>query len=341
MTHNPYPRLVELAQQAHLPDELGYFGAPAPHRDELAKVVAANRPILDEIRECLTPECHVPLKFEKDYLKQHMAEVQELRNVARVFGMAGTLARMDEQWADSVQVGIDLLWLGCVTRRGGLNPDMLVAAAITGTGFEVLRKVRTQLDQEQRSQLLEVLTQVEAATEPLDDVLTRDRDWELAAAIGHEDEPWDFDRWLAEIEETLPTGETLDEEDRHDLRNLYKVYEETGGIVVEDVTPMLQDTEQRRVAQFRMLTIDLALRTYHRAMDEYPVELSKLAPKILAEVPLDPFTGKPFLYHWMPHDFQLASPGPTGIDSKVLGPWLQIHQGQANLCLDEADFDDD
>ena len=332
VTQNPYPRLVELARQSHLPDELGYFGAPPPDRDEMANVVAANRPILDQIRECLTPECSVPLKFEQAYLKQHMEEIQELRNVARAFGMAGELSRIDQLWGDSVQVGIDLLWLGCVTRRGGLNVDMLVADAITGTGMDVLRKVRTELNQAQRSQLLEVLPQVEAATEPLEVIMTRDRDWELA--VEYEEEPFDIDDWLEEV----AGDESLTDEERQEMRMNLEVIQKAGGIEVGDLKPHYLEVNQRMVAQFRMLTIDLALRTYHRAMDEYPVELSKLVPTVLPEVPLDPFTGKPFLYHWMPDDFQLSSPGPTGVDSKVLGPWTLVSQGQANLCLDEADF---
>ncbi|PQO46098.1 hypothetical protein [Blastopirellula marina] len=332
MTQNPYPRLVELARQVNVPDELCDV-TPATDRDELAKVVAANRPILEEVRGCLTSECSVPVRYEKDYRDEHLSDIRDIRHLARAIFMAGNLDQIDQQWADAVQAGIDLLWLGCVTRRGGLGLDMLVATALTGCGMDILRKVRAQLDQTQRSQLIAVLPQVEGAIEPLEVIDARERDWEIA--VEYEEEPFDVDQWLEELEQ----DESLTEEERQTVRShMMEKLENLGGDETVGIQLSQLEIDRRFAAKFRMLTIDLALRTYHRAMDEYPHKLEKLATTVLPEVPLDPFTGKPFLYHWMPHDFQLSSPGPTGVDSKVLGPWPMVSQGRANLCLDEGDF---
>ena len=51
----------------------------------------------------------------------------------------------------------------------------------------------------------------------------------------------------------------------------------------------------RSVCTVRLLMIDLALRAYRAEHGIYPSKLELLKPQYLAEIPLDPFCGKPFI----------------------------------------------
>ncbi len=65
----------------------------------------------------------------------------------------------------------------------------------------------------------------------------------------------------------------------------------------------------------RLLRIDLALRAYRADHEKYPQALESLAPQYLSEIPLDPFSGQPFVYRPAAEDFVLYSVGGDGIDN--------------------------
>jgi hypothetical protein len=58
----------------------------------------------------------------------------------------------------------------------------------------------------------------------------------------------------------------------------------------------------------------VALRLYHAEKGKYPTALGELVPRYLADLPMDPFTGKPFVYLPMEKDFLLYSVGPNRVD---------------------------
>lgn len=64
--------------------------------------------------------------------------------------------------------------------------------------------------------------------------------------------------------------------------------------------------------------LTLALRLYHETHSEWPQTLAQLVPDVLPQLPLDPFSGRPFLYRPMPDGYLLAS---VGRDQKSEG-WL-------------------
>jgi hypothetical protein len=72
--------------------------------------------------------------------------------------------------------------------------------------------------------------------------------------------------------------------------------------------------QQRRITWLRLLQLELALRMYMQQHERYPKALDELAPNTLATLPLDPFSGKPFLYRMSGNSYVLYSVGPNGID---------------------------
>src|SRR5262249_55126723 len=69
----------------------------------------------------------------------------------------------------------------------------------------------------------------------------------------------------------------------------------------------------------RNLHVAFALIAFHRDQNRYPKKLNELAPKYLAQVPSDLFSGKVLLYRPADKGFLLYSVGPNGIDED--GRW--------------------
>ena len=62
--------------------------------------------------------------------------------------------------------------------------------------------------------------------------------------------------------------------------------------------------------------IAFALAAYQRDNKSYPKTLDALAPKYLAKIPDDLFTGKPLTYHPSENGYLLYSFGPNGKDDE-------------------------
>jgi len=74
--------------------------------------------------------------------------------------------------------------------------------------------------------------------------------------------------------------------------------------------------EQVARAQARAFTarLGLALAAYKQQTGSYPDDLAALTPDFIEEIPLDPFTGKPFIYRTEGEGFVLYSIGPNLTD---------------------------
>lgn len=68
------------------------------------------------------------------------------------------------------------------------------------------------------------------------------------------------------------------------------------------------------------VTVAFALAWYQRVEGRYPRELKALAPKYLAQVPLDVFSGKPLIYRPNGNGYLFYSVGPNGQDEGGQGP---------------------
>ena len=63
------------------------------------------------------------------------------------------------------------------------------------------------------------------------------------------------------------------------------------------------------------LAIATALELYRRDNQAYPDSLDPLAPRYLANLPVDPFSGKPFIYRRDNDDYVLACAGEDKVES--------------------------
>ena len=68
------------------------------------------------------------------------------------------------------------------------------------------------------------------------------------------------------------------------------------------------------------MTVAFALAWYQRVHGSYPADLASLAPKYLAKVPLDRFSGKALLYRPAANGYLFYSVGPNGSDEQGRGP---------------------
>src|SRR5581483_3051059 len=63
-----------------------------------------------------------------------------------------------------------------------------------------------------------------------------------------------------------------------------------------DDASYLDAWRQRRGAVFRLLQTDLSLRLYHHDRGSWPQKLDQLVPDYLPALPIDPHTGRTFIY---------------------------------------------
>ena len=70
----------------------------------------------------------------------------------------------------------------------------------------------------------------------------------------------------------------------------------------------------RAICDRRALRINVALRRYRLKRGRYPRRLAQLAPGLLAKIPLDPFSGKDFIYRLRRNFWSFHSVGPDGDD---------------------------
>ncbi len=106
-----------------------------------------------------------------------------------------------------------------------------------------------------------------------------------------------------------------------------KAVPETKGRLVGDIlivlmlpaTHKVQGAADRAEQTQRNLHIAFALAAYQREHGKYPEKLDALAPKYLAKVPNDYFTGKPLVYRPTEKGYLLYSFGPNGKDDEGKG----------------------
>jgi UDP:flavonoid glycosyltransferase YjiC (YdhE family) len=70
----------------------------------------------------------------------------------------------------------------------------------------------------------------------------------------------------------------------------------------------------RVIAHERLMTAELALRCYQSEQGRLPSSLEQLVPEYLQQVPLDPFSGRPVIYHPQGTNWLLYSVGEDGVD---------------------------
>jgi hypothetical protein len=78
----------------------------------------------------------------------------------------------------------------------------------------------------------------------------------------------------------------------------------------------VQLTRDRMLQHERLVRVGLALAIYQKEKGTYPTSLAELAPKYIATIPDDLFTGKPMIYRKTDDGYLLYSVGPNGLDEE-------------------------
>ncbi|MDY0170117.1 MAG: hypothetical protein RBS80_26470 [Thermoguttaceae bacterium] len=329
MATTPYEALVESA--ARLTDVDTLADIDAAHTSTASELLNQNQGALESARRALGPTCVVPVRYEEAFFDEHCDHFSHLRNLARAFRAEAWLAASRNDFRSAALIAIDILELANAVRRGGLVTDLLVGIAISGIAIEFLRKIRTQIDNDTRRRVMDELHRLEAERESFDDVVARDRDWEIA--VGYEDKH--CDSMSLEMDDPEECG--LSEEEQKEIRQLVQ---QIADLPESDQRKMQRDQDYRILASMRLLAVDLALRDCHATSGSFPNDLSSLTPQPLAELPLDPYTENSFLHRRISAaSFDLYSTGPKLTDGGGhFGPWPSVAAGCADLCLDADDY---
>ncbi|WP_146115462.1 MULTISPECIES: hypothetical protein [Pirellulaceae] len=344
MSETPYLRLIQAASQVVFDDDY-YDLIDSDDIETLRREVEHNQEALALARTHLGPNCRIHLVYEANFFADNSPNMQRLRDLARAFAIEGRLAGFEKRWADVASIGLDLLDLAGATGRGGLLCDHMVGWAISGSGIDLLRQWRSEYDEATLSHLLVRIAQLESERDDWNEVLQRDQHWE--ETVQYPEEPIDPSTYELPEEE----AKKMSQEEISQYYELVEMVIEMANyqskLPYSERSNSYTELENRTVAQYRLMTLDTAIRKYRWMTGSYPRQLAELIPGALPALPPDPFTGTDFIYRpqWQGifrrsiQSFLLYSPGPRQIDhGGSFGPYPLVAAGEADLCLDEFDY---
>jgi hypothetical protein len=216
----------------------------------------------------------------RNYEMYWLVEVQTARSISRgLDAQATTLETTDPDLAAEHLMAI--IRLGNMEQQEGLLIQGLVGMAVEEVGVEHLVRLKRRISSQKGREISAELEEMEKSRDH--DHIARDQMWYSLN-----------DRWAFRLDQILSAGTERSSE------SVYFHY----GV-----------TCNRSSCLERLLMLDLALRAYHADHGAYPPKLGLLTPQYLAEVPLDPFSEKPFVYRPARQDFVLYSVGGDGVDN--------------------------
>ena len=332
---------------------------PVPDRETtdlptLRAAVTTYRPALDAVRIALR------LPFETPPLVRANVptpELRQFRDASRAFALESRLAREEGRPGDAILRSLDAVDLGVRSERGGTFMSALVGQACTAIGVRSAEDVVPHLSAAEArtagarldriSQLLPSATAVMEGERRFVLLSTREMlTGQLpiatsAAAFGGTPSRWDSlkERALLLVYPKRWGYQRMDHYFRELIAEFRKPYASRQDPVsqIPDSDPVLGGTSMltaqisfqlaRHEQLLRLLRVQLALQEARRSQGHYPATLQDLPPKILREVPTDPFDGQPLRYRPQGNSYLLYSVGPdlkdnggTSISARFLSP---------------------
>lgn len=327
MTKSPYRALIDSSSRLEgisLLEDLSHESI-----DDANILLERIRPILDETQAFVWQNCKVPVDFNPNFFSYHSCDLKNLRDLARAFRFAAEVAAFNRDFITVARYGILMLDLANATRRGGLIVDHLVAVAISGSGQSLLRSFRDRFDDNICTDLIAALDRFERERETYNEIAIRDSLWEAQSGYVVDAQE------VSEDELVVPDSEVS-----MDLqRAMIQLVKELASRPKTEIEAMRVAQDHHDLAIARLLSIDLAIRSWKNRNGRYPETISDLTPDFLLTVPRDPFTDAPFIYRSARNHFQLYSTGPDQTDSGGrFGPWFAVIRGGYDLCLDSEDY---
>ena len=249
-------------------------------RDGLQALVSTNAEPLRLLRLGLTRQCALPADSAMTNDSGMLSDLARMERLAQLLTAEGRLREMDNHRADAAQSYLDAIRLGNEMSRGGFIINRLVGIACEGIGGSRLNKLVPKLNpQEARPVIVE----------------------------------------LEKIDSTGVTWEeTLRNENRFSRHRLLKGFNSIGWVMTlwqrRQVNELAERLHNRAIARERLLMAELAVRCYQSGQGRLPSGLTQLVPTYLQEVPSDPFSGRPVIYHPQGTNWLLYSVGEDGAD---------------------------
>jgi hypothetical protein len=215
-----------------------------------------------------------------------LVQIQTARSIGR--GLDAQVTALEPTNPDAAaDHAVGILRIGAMFGHEGQILHSQVGTAIEEAGRIDIARLRTKVSPQKERDLLQVVQQVEASREPLETVIEREEAWRDL-----------HDRWRFRLYKVLVLGK-----------------EAAVGWEGRECYDQVHERQRRYICSAQLLVADLAIRAYQRDHGEYPANLELLAPDYLSQVPLDPFSNKPFQYRCGVSDFVLYSIGSDGVDN--------------------------
>jgi hypothetical protein len=270
-----YHRLIAIARQ--LNEMQLRYGAGLP---------TEARPLLDEATQLLGAPNYIPVAaLEEETQRPPPASALKYHDLFAVRGGFEMLAS-ESQGAGSFDRATDhalsVLRFGTMLQRGGTSGHSGMGWHVQGWALGIIRETAQDMSPEKRCEVIRALDDALQKREEPAVQLARDRiyhDWSSG---------WEgrFRTVITELAPPPPPATKSDYEDNF-----------------------------RSELALRALQLNLAIMQCARDRGRKPTELAELVPEYLDSVPLDPYSGQPFLYRMTePHAHILYSTGPDGID---------------------------
>jgi hypothetical protein len=249
-------------------------------RDGLQALVSTNAEPLRLLRLGLTRQCALPADSAMTNVSGMLGDLARLKQLAQMLTAEGRLREMDNRLADAAQSYLDAIRLGNEMSRGGFIIQRLVGIACEGIGGSRLTKLVPQLTPQEARPVIAELEKIDST----------EVTWE----------------------------ETLRNENRFTRHRLRNGFYALGWVVTlwqrRETIQKVERIDKRAIARERLLMAELAVRCYQSEQGRPPLSLALLVPTYLQQVPLDPFNGRPLIYHPQGSNWLLYSVGEDGVD---------------------------
>ena len=227
-----------------------------------------------EIARFPDPDPHV-----EDFTKW-LRELAYMELLAVRLRAEGRLYEMDNRVADAAKSYADAIHFGNEVSRGGFIIGRVVGMHIEGWGATSLSKLVPKLNSQDARMVLDELAKIER----------RRVTWEEVRQNESQLRKRHFIEWFHPIELTRWLWQTRGIARRAELNH------------------------KKQLAHLRLLMAELAVRCYQSEQGHVPTGLKDLVPKYLQQVPPDPLSGSPMLYHLHGTNWLLYSVGEDGVD---------------------------
>jgi hypothetical protein len=246
---------------------------------ELRKLLAENGESLRLLRLGLSRRCSVPTASGLTNFNGLVGDLPLLKSLSHLLMAEGRLAELEERWPAAAASYADAMALGNETGRGGFLFNYLVGLSFEWKSELTLYPLVGKLSDGERVQIIKRLARIDREQVSWDEVLKNEK--LLSRHETHGNPVPMAIAWLQARKGRKAGAEKLD----------------------------------RVLATLRLIELELGLRQYRSEHGRPPSQLQELVPRQIAQVPIDPFSGKPMLYraqggtNWL-----VYSVGVDGVD---------------------------